>query len=129
MRSVRIDFTGEKPRLDFDYVVAGFLATVQNSLVNLGTELGSDRLYPSRGTNLLQDAVSGKMINQRTAEHSANFAALKTLTFIQETGDQESDNRLQSLQARANLRSGFRVEVGIRATSAGGQTIGELANI
>lgn len=129
MRSTRIDFTGDRPKFDFGHAVAGFLGTVQNALVNLGTDQGSDRLYPNRGTRLRQDAISGRMISQRLANHSANFAALRTLTFIQETGDPDVGSQLQSLTLQARIKEGFRVELLTKATSANGKTIGELATV
>ena len=127
MRSSRIFFGPTGPRFDFTRVLIGFDCTVQNALVNLGTDRGTDRVYPSRGTDLKVDAAVGRMVNLTWANHTANFAALRTLEFIQQTDNQTNAFKLQDFKLISTGFSGQRIKLNAQATSVIGETRGVIA--
>ena len=129
MDGVRIDFTGNAPTLDFSAKVAGFDADVQNAMVNLGTDIGSDALLPSRGTYLLRDAVQGSMVNLQWANNMANFAAMRTLVFSQQYDSPNNTTGLQTLSLAAGVFDVNRLQFQIYATSSNGETRGVQANL
>jgi hypothetical protein len=98
MRGLRIKFTPAGAVFDFGYYVKDFDCTVQNALVNLGTDAESDPLYAGRGTYLSKDAARGKMVAGVWANHAVNFAALRTLAFSQQTETTSNEDRLRSFR-------------------------------
>lgn len=64
-----------------DETVEGKMLLQQKYLINTATTMGSDRIYPGRGTELLAEAIGGTVIDQTAAAHIGNFAALNTLRF------------------------------------------------
>lgn len=129
MKAVRIDFSGDKPVFDFSKPLADFSCTVQNALVNTGTDNGSDPIYPDRGTDLKKDGAQGKMVNATWATHAANFAALRTLSFIQQTEMQSNSFKLQGFILRCALLSPQTAVIAAQAISDDGTTIGFLATM
>lgn len=114
MNGVPIKFTAQGPSLDFSRRVAGFAATVQNALVNCGTRLGSDLVYPTKGTTLQTDGAKGAMSNLVWAQQRADFAALRTLAFVRQM-ETSPIHRIQKFQLKVtSLR---RDRVGLRATA------------
>jgi len=127
MRGVRIDFNNGS--FDFNAPARDFETAVQNALVNVATDLGSDPLYPDRGTNLLLDGVSGRLINNAWANHSANFAAVQTLVFCQTVDDSADTHRLQNfLLAQANI-VGQKLTLSAQAVAADGQRTGLITEV
>lgn len=83
MKDVRIHFNGDDDTVfDFRAPVEGKAQVVQKVLLNIATERGSDPLFEDRGTNLLRDSINGLTINKTAAQHTGNFAAVYTKTFI-----------------------------------------------
>lgn len=54
----------------------------QNAAVILLTTVGTDKIYTSKGTNLLVDATFGKITDINSASHAANFAALRVKNYL-----------------------------------------------
>jgi hypothetical protein len=129
MRGVKIDFTGAAPVFDFSNTVQDFNTTVQNSMVNLATQIGSDTLYPDKGTNLLMDAVQGLMINQQWANNSANFAAIKTIVFSQNNDLPGDPFSLQTLSLTADVFNIYNLNFSVTAVCVDGTVVGATANI
>jgi len=64
-------------------IVSGNLNLLrQNAATILLTIPGTDKIYPTKGTNILIDATHGKVIDLNSANHSANFAALKISNYL-----------------------------------------------
>lgn len=83
MKDIKIIFGGENgAALDLGNAVENKKVTEQQCLVNLATELGSDPLFPDKGTNLLRTAAAGGVVTAADATHAGNFAALNTLYFV-----------------------------------------------
>jgi hypothetical protein len=82
VKALAINFGANGASLDFEHSVSDFSATIQAALVNMGTNRGSDDAYPQRGTMLLRDAVSGRLVSEQVAQHAVNFAAVDTLFFV-----------------------------------------------
>lgn len=78
---------------------SGVRVGMQQCGINIGTDAGSDVLYPTAGTSILLDALSGKLFNETLAQHSANFAALDTLYFVRQYDDDslEESERIQNI--------------------------------
>lgn len=124
MRSLKIAFRNSGPVFDFGTFNSGFDGTVQNALVNVGTNQGTDPLYPDRGTTLAKDAAQGRMVNSVWAAHTTNFAALSTLSFIQKTEAQDDLDRLQDFQLEIELLQSQQVKLNVFAKSSLGETRG-----
>ena len=129
MRGIRISFDSAGPRFDFSVIARDFETTVQNALVNISTAAGSDPIYPDRGTDLLLDGVSGRLINNTWANHSANFAAISTLVFSQSVDDPSDPHRLQNLTLQGAKIRGQTLMLSAQATAVDGQKMGILAKI
>lgn len=114
---------------DLSSTVNDFDTTVQNAIVNLGTTLGSDTLYPDKGTNLLIDAAQGLMINLQWANNSANFAALKTMVFSQSNEMPGDPYGLQTLSLTASTFNINNLSLAVVAVCTDGTTVGANANI
>lgn len=124
MQTTVVDFTGDRPRLDLNKRISGFKSSAQRCLVNLGTRKGTDPLYEDRGTNLLRDAVSGRMINANAAQHSANFAAADTY-FFERAFDAPGDiDALASVALTTVNYDGQQVNFQVVFVSASGEQIG-----
>lgn len=127
MRGIRINFNDGS--FDFSAPARDFETAVQNALVNVATDQGSDPLYPERGTNLLLDGVSGRLINNAWANHSANFAAVQTLVFCQTVDDPSDDHRLSNfLLAQAKI-VGQKLTLSAQAVAADGQRAGLITEV
>jgi hypothetical protein len=92
MEGISINFLNGNIFIDTDKKVEGFNATVQNALVNIGTRRGTDRIYPEKGTEILQNAVQGKIVGLNVANHEAQLAAIDTLFFSREHETTTDDN-------------------------------------
>ena len=129
MRGIRITFNEDGPRFDFSRSVRGFESVVQNALVNVGTDLGSDPIFTDRGTDLKRDGAHGRMATAIWANHSANFASLNTLAFIQQTDDETNPFKLQEFELRCEQVILTTAVLNVRAVSSLGQVVGGFANI
>ena len=90
MNGLAINFTDAGPLLDFTRAIAGEDAEMQNVMVNIGTQKGTDPLFADRGTELLLAGVRGRLVSPTWARHDANFAALDTLAFVK--ANDQADN-------------------------------------
>jgi hypothetical protein len=124
MLGVRLNFYGAAPVFDFATPVVNFDATVQNAMVNLGTDLGSDPIFKDRGTYLLQDAVKGRMVNLQWANHTANFAAMRTTAFCKAYDTANNLYGLQSLNLSASTFNTYRLRFDLTATCVDGTVVG-----
>lgn len=83
MEDVRIVFNGAAgTHIDLTRRVSGKTLYMQKACVNVATENGTDPLYEDRGTDILSSALNGLILDDITATHYGNFAALDTLNFI-----------------------------------------------
>jgi hypothetical protein len=129
MNTTVVDFTGDRPRLDLNRSLSGFKSSAQRCLINLGTRQGTDPLYEDRGTNLLRDAVSGRMVDANAAQHSANFAAADTY-FFERTFDTPGDpDALAGVTLTTIEYDGQKVNFQAVFVSAGGEQIGASPTI
>ncbi len=129
MNGIRLNFSEGGPRFDFSRPVKEFNSTVQNALVNVGTALGSDKVFVERGTDLKIDGAQGRMATTVWSNHSANFAALRTLSFVQQNDQETNSWKLQAFTLRCEKLVLDTVTLNVQAVSAGGQVVGGQANI
>ncbi len=88
---------GGQISLVLDERVQGFRSVVQNALVNLLTDDGTDMLYAKRGTELFRSALNSSIFNYRSASHACNFAASATLFFSREHEVADAADKLNRL--------------------------------
>lgn len=94
MRDFRIIFNGPygQTRIDLERDVRDKAVTAQKVLINLPIIKGTDQLYPERGTDLLKQCIGAVIVNKNAAQHIANFAALDTIYFINDTDGLDIDD-------------------------------------
>jgi len=127
MRGSKINFSEGGPVFDFSGPLIDFDCTVQNALVNVGTDNGSDIYFLDRGTDLKKDGAQGRMINPAWTTQSANFAALRTLSFTQQTELQNNPFKLQSLTLRCRQIAEQAVVIEAQAVCIDGTVVGVIA--
>lgn len=111
MRSLLLEFRADGSAALLPEEAGGFHATVQNALVNLLTEAGSDKVFAERGTNLLRSVAGGAVYNYASACHAANFAAADTLFFSRESDKALQQDRLDDLKLVPDISAGLSYEV------------------
>lgn len=109
--------------LNLSGTVEGFKAVVQNALVNLLTESGSDQLFTDRGTTLFYRALGGGIFNYRTATHACNFAAVDTLFFSREYETADTADKLNRLDLEPSGLSFARLDALAGFESVDGRTM------
>lgn len=129
MNGIRLNFGEDGPRFDFSRPVRDFDSTVQCALVNVGTSKGSDPVFVDRGTDLKIDGAQGRMATEIWSNHSANFAALRTLSFVQQNDMESNSWKLQEFTLRCEKLVLDTAVLAVQAVSSNGTVVGGLANI
>lgn len=124
IEGIKITFTEDGARLNWGERVSGLYATAQKALVNLGTQEGSARVHPDRGTGLPAAVGSGGLLDLASAQHAGNFAALDTLFFLRATGVTDDPDMLAECKVIPSALSTQRLELGIQLTSNAGAKLG-----
>ena len=117
------------PVFDFTTTVQGFATTVQNTMVCMGTSLGSDQIFTDRGTTILADANQGGLTDVNSANQSASFAANDALIFTQLNDDPNNPYRLTSLALNTVSMAGQVLNLSVTAQDANGDSIGVAASM
>jgi len=64
MKDLKIDFTSDRPVIDFTQSISGGNQLAQKVFINTATERGTDKIYKtSRGSRLFKDCTSGVLMN------------------------------------------------------------------
>lgn len=100
MVGLKLNFAPGEVTIDTNSKVTDFDATIQNALVNIATRSGTDKIYPSKGTELLKRALEGRIVGLNSANHEAQVAAVSTLFFSREY---ETDLNVNVRLGRVNL--------------------------
>ena len=124
MEGLKVDFVAGGMQLKTDEKVEGALATVQNVLVNVGTTKGSDRIFPSRGTNLLKRMVTSGVQSYTDLMHTANFAALDTLFFVRANEELTTDDSPEQVDLSVKALVQSLVELDVRVITVDGREFG-----
>ena len=117
-----------KPVFDWTGVVSDFDATVQNAMVYLGTESGSNGLYLEQGTPLLLNAARSSLVNTSAAQAACNLAANRVLLFSQQNNGRDTD-RLAKLTLEVSSQQGQQMWVGIQAIAQSGKMRGVTSKL
>jgi hypothetical protein len=126
MKSLKIVFEASGARIVLDDIVEGFDAVTQNGLVNIATEKGSAPTEPDRGTNLLRDALEGKVASLLDAQHISNLASLDTLFYLRGTDEIDTlEERLESLVLKPFDYDGESVRINAVFNGSQGTVIGK----
>ena len=97
MKGIRIDFQGNKARLDYKHPLEQTIdCLAQNAVVNTVTSLGSDKVAPKKGTNLKSDFYNGSAYDRARASHTANFAAIESRKFVNRQLPSQQEEKLAS---------------------------------
>lgn len=122
MQGIFISFQASGGTINWGTSVQGFDAVVQNALVNIATDLGSDRVLPAKGTELYRQGASGALSDLAAAGHASNFAALATLFFSRASDvDGTAEERLKEIRLNP-------VFFGLQRAELNGQFTGTLGS-
>lgn len=103
--------------------VSGFNASTQHALVNLLSRRGQDPLFPDRGTTIVSRALAGVLIDNRAAEHEANFAAADTLFFGREHDVAASSDKLADLRLEIITLNTLQLDLAATFVSVDGRVL------
>lgn len=134
-KGIRIRFnTAEGPAsIRFDDAVTGFSTVAQNAFVNLGTESGTDSIFPTKGTMLFRRALLGELLSPDERAHQTSLAAEQTRLFIRENERSRAralgeevppEYELQKLGLQLSSIDYRKIVFNTFAVSAAGQTVG-----
>lgn len=129
MKGIRLTFRDTGCSFDFSSPVHDFGCIMQNALVNIATGQGSDSVYPTKGTVLYKQAVSGVIVDTNSAVHASNFAAVDTLFFsAQQKLATDAETMSAVTIAPVSLKNG-RLSTTIQFTSSLGNVFGVVQPI
>lgn len=134
-KGILIQFnTEEGPAvIRFDRQVSGFASVAQNAFVNLGTEQGTDRMFPTKGTGLFRRALLGELLSPDERAHQTSLAAEQTRLFIRENersraralgAEVQPEYELQKLGLQLASIDYRKIVFNAYAVSRTGQTVG-----
>lgn len=130
MRSLRLLFTNEGASFDLTAPLSGEMECgVQNALVNIGTMQGGDRIYPTKGTRLFRQAVTGALFDATAAHHASNYAALDTLRFIKTVDYSDTVEKIETMAIKPASYKQNRIVVDVQFTSSTGRVSGTLTTL
>jgi hypothetical protein len=129
MTGLKLKFEGIVS-IDWGSTVSGIELLMQRAACNMLTEIGSDKVTPTRGTELDKRLMGTGAYNLMAIQHELNFAAAATKQFMKVTGSTLPDTELLTdFQMRlAGLENG-RPAVNLNVTNAAGETLGKLTTI
>jgi hypothetical protein len=108
-------------RIDWNTKVDGFGPSMQNTLINLVTNKGTDPAFPDRGTDMLRDTISAQGLLQYAPIHIANFAAAGTLYFERLTSPNRDDpDEISRLVLQPISVQNKRIRIACGMTAVGG---------
>lgn len=119
MRDLAIVFNGPDGNtyIDLNNSVEDKNVTAQKVLINVVTVKGSDSLYENKGTDLMQSCIGAAIINNNAMQHIANFAAVSTLYFINDTDGLAIDDPIGLADVYLKLQ-GYNAETSTIALSS-----------
>lgn len=81
---IKVEFSTElgPAKIKWGETVKNENTVVQNGLINLGTEEGSDPVFPFRGTDLFRKATTGMIVDASMRAHTTALAAERTRLFL-----------------------------------------------
>lgn len=131
MRSLKMEFSGENGiAIDWGAEVSGLQNLAQQSVMTFSTDLGSDKVNPSRGNEVFRRLVGGVNYNYMAVQHILNFGIIKTRRDIERFSSGRPDNEIPSTISATLLNvSGGAANVAIRITNVAGESTREITNI
>lgn len=130
MKGFLIDMTKDgKAEIHLDQRVEGYGSTLQNALVILGTDKGSDKAFPDKGTNLLKAATRGLMIDGQAALHQAQFAAIDVLFFSRSFEISETDEMIREIKLTPSTITTDKISLQVQFTSTLGNVAGTAISV
>ena len=124
MKGLKLTFAARGASLDLSSLVEDFDCVVQNAMVCIATAAGSDAIYPGKGTNLLKQALSGAVVDVRSAGHASNFAAVDTLFFSRSNDYSDSTEKLAKAELQPVSMSQESLQLTAQFTSTAGKVVG-----
>ncbi len=127
MKSLRVNFKDNGELEITDEVIEDLACLRQNAMINIATNQGTDRTYPTKGTRLLASSTQGVIFDSLSAQHVANFAALSTLTFMRNSEyPEEIERTIETVQlelrqifpGRISFQASFRYSDGVETVLA-----------
>lgn len=127
MRSLKIQFTTSGASLVTNTTVEGNNATAQACLVNIGTRRGSDRVFPSRGTNLFRETLTRRWVSSERATHALSFAGIDTVFFVRANEPASTPDKVSKITSATPVIIGNRVVVTLSLKFKSGDIIGVVS--
>lgn len=81
---IKVEFSAKlgPAKIKWNETVKNENTVVQNGLINLGTEEGSDPIFTFRGTDLFRKATTGMIVDASMRAHTTALAAERTRLFL-----------------------------------------------
>lgn len=124
MKGLKITFEATGATISTSEKVEGVAAQVQNSLVNIAQQKGSDKLFPNKGTDIFRQALQGRIAGLQEAHHLSNFAALDTLFFIRDTLRDQDMTKISRVVLKPFEYSGNRLRITSSFEFSDGSVVG-----
>ena len=117
--------------VDWSATVSGIHNVKQKLIGNLLTDLGTDEIVPSRGTNLLRSVTGGGVYDLRSAQHALNFAALAAKLTVRayEPDDAPPGDRVRGFTAVFAAVTDTILTANLALATADGNSIGVIQQI
>lgn len=126
MEGLAINFVKSGALLAVGSKVSDFNTIVQNGMVNIATEAGSDPIYATRGTELYSAGVLGALTTYDEAYHASNFAALDTSFFLKLSDYTEVNyERVRLVELQPVTYTGTQMNINARFEGENGTVVGK----
>ena len=131
MRSLKMQFSGEEGiAIDWGSEVSGLQNVAQQAVLTFTTRIGSDKVNPTRGTNVFRQLVGGVNYNYMAVQHVLNFGTIKTRRDLERSSEGKPDNEIPSTISATLLSvEGGTASAAIRITNAAGESTREITRI
>jgi hypothetical protein len=126
--SLKLAFSEKGCRVLWNEQVEAEETVYQQVGVTLGTRHGSDAVYPNKGTSFFERAVRGGFSGTHALRHIAQFAALDTKGFINDTSPEETNLMISELSVSTVFASNGGVTAQVDLTlESGAKIVADLA--
>lgn len=117
MRGLSVNLKGSSSDVEFEEK-KDFDLVIQNAMVNLGQRLGSSKIFPKKGTDILQEALAGGVIDPGSANRIGGTAAVQTLFFLRENEFPEVEETIRDISVLPDVHDNgsLKFQVGLKST-------------
>lgn len=129
MKGLKMNFNG-LVSLDWGATTSGIELLMQRAACNMLTARGSDRVNPTRGTNLDARLMGMGAYNLMNIQHELNFASASVTNFMTVTGSTlPTTELLRNFSLQLSGVTDGRPAVTLNVINQAGQSLGKLTSI